>query len=331
MNLATDPLPEGGAPTPTLTPEYWEEVFAEEDPWDYGNSAYESWKFDQTLSLLPARRIARALELGCAEGHLTARLAPLVEDLTAVDISPTAIDRARRRCAGLDNVHCQVLNLAIDPVPAKLDLILCSEVLFYLPLQVLHAVAAKIVARLKPGGHLLLAHGNLISDDRARTGFDWGHPFGAKTIGEVFAALGALALVKEVRTPLFTVQLFRRTSGARQSKFEPELTEIPLPSELILSPEVERTIVWDGAETTRAEACATENATDIPILMYHSVADDGPPELAPYRISPRAFREQLRYLRRHGYYSTTVEEWTACIAARRPLPGRPVILTFDDG
>jgi peptidoglycan/xylan/chitin deacetylase (PgdA/CDA1 family)/SAM-dependent methyltransferase len=331
MNLAGDLLPGSGALSPTLTPEYWEEVFAEEDPWDYGNSAYERWKFDQTLSLLPARRFARALELGCAEGHFTARLAPLVGQLIAIDISPTAIDRARKRCAGLDNVRCQVLNLAGEPLPSKLDLILCSEVLFYLPPEVLDKVAAKIAASLKPGGHLLLAHGNVIADDRTRTGFDWGHPFGAKTIGKVFVGLDRLAMLKELRTPLYTVQLLRRISGAREKKAVPEISEIPLPAELVLTPEVEKTILWDGAATTRAEASASESATEVPILMYHSVAEDGPPELAPYRTSPQAFRQQMYYLRRHGYYSITIEEWAACIAAQRPLPGRPVILTFDDG
>jgi hypothetical protein len=34
MNLVGDPLPGNGAPAPTLTPEYWEEVFAAEDPRD---------------------------------------------------------------------------------------------------------------------------------------------------------------------------------------------------------------------------------------------------------------------------------------------------------
>jgi peptidoglycan/xylan/chitin deacetylase (PgdA/CDA1 family)/SAM-dependent methyltransferase len=331
MNLGSGPLPGNGSLAPTLTTEYWEDVFAEEDPWDYGSSAYEHWKFDQTLALLPERRLARALELGCAEGYLSRRLAPRVGQLTAVDISPTAIDRARTRCAGLANVRCGVLNLASDPLPTNLDLILCSEVLFYLPAEMLEAAAAKIAASLKRGGYLLLAHGNVIADDRTRTGFDWGHPFGAKTIGKVFAALDRLALIKELRTPLFTAQLFRRTAGAKQPAAAPEISEIPLPPTLVLTPEVEKTILWDGAATTRAEAHARETTTAVPILMYHSVADDGPAELAPYRISPSRFREQLRYLRHHGYHSVTLAQWGECLAARRALPGRPVILTFDDG
>jgi peptidoglycan/xylan/chitin deacetylase (PgdA/CDA1 family) len=192
-------------------------------------------------------------------------------------------------------------------------------------------VAPKIAACLDRGGHLLLAHGNLIADDRTRTGFDWGHAFGAATIAEVFDALADLALVRELRTPLFSVHLFRRTRTRSEKRQKPKALDIPLPFDLDLTPAVEKCILWDGATVTRAEARARERTREVPILMYHSVADDGPAELAPYRVSPAAFREQLRYLRRQGFHSITVAEWGASLGAGRPLPGRPVILTFDDG
>ena len=316
---------------PLQTQVYWEEVFAREDPWNYGSSAYENWKFAQTLSLLPKGRIDNALELACAEGHLTSLLAPRVGQLTAIDISPTAIKRARARCRKLRNVKFQVLDFVYGVLPANLDLILCSEVLYYLPRELLDNVAAKMASSVKPEGHILLVHGNLITDDKARTGFDWRYPFGAKTIGEVFGALDQLTLVKELRTPLYTAQLFRRATGRRDEKAKPEFLELPIPFDLVLSPEIERSVVWDGAVMTRDEAREREVASEVPILMYHSIADGGPSELKPYRVSPRAFTEQLRYLRRQGFHSITLEEWASCIAQKKPLPGRPIILTFDDG
>lgn len=318
-------------PLPMQTPQYWEEVFAQEDPWNYGHSGYEKWKFAQTLSLLPKGRIARALELACAEGHLTALLAPRVGRLTAIDISPTAVKRARVRCKKLDNVEFQVLDLIKGVLPSKLDLILCSEVLFYLPRDILDGVAAKLAAAIRPGGHILLAHGNLITDDRTKTGFDWGHPFGAKTIGDVFRVTKELMLVKELRTPLYTVQLFRRVAGRHDKRTKARFLEIPIPADLELPLEVERGIIWDGAVTTRDEARERETAAEVPILMYHSIADDGPEELKPYRVTPRAFTEQLRYLRRLGFHSITLDEWASSIVTRKPLAGRPIILTFDDG
>ena len=324
---------ESAGVTPTLTPEFWEEVFATEDPWQYGVSTYEKWKFELTLSLLPAKRIAQAVELGCAEGHLTAMLAPRVDRLSAIDISPTALTRARARCAGLRNVSFERLNIAEGTLPVKADLFFCSEVLFYLPIPLLEDLALRISKSLKNGGHVLLAHGNLVCDDRNRTGFDWGHDFGAETIGRVFAATDGLSLVRQIRTPLFTVQLFQlsATSSASKKIKPPLLEEQPIPAEIELPATLEKTIIWDGPVMTRAEAQATGLQSKIPILMYHSIADSGPAELAPYRISPAAFRNQLRYLRRHGFHSITLQEWADCIADGRPVPGRPVIITFDDG
>jgi peptidoglycan/xylan/chitin deacetylase (PgdA/CDA1 family) len=69
----------------------------------------------------------------------------------------------------------------------------------------------------------------------------------------------------------------------------------------------------------------------VPILMYHSIAEAGPEGLAPWRLLPALFREQMRLLRERGYHSVSLEEWARAIVERRPLPGRPVVLTFDDG
>ena len=314
-----------------LSTEYWENVFETEDPWGYSESQYEAWKFDLTLSVLGDEKPKRALEIACAEGHLTMRIAPRVGFLTAIDISPTAVARARKRCQAFDNVEIQVLNLIDGKLPGKQNLIVCSEMLFYLPLNAFREAAHKIAAALAPGGQLLLAHGNLISDDRTTTGFDWGHPFGAKTIGSEFAAIGSLYLERQLRTALFTIQLFRRERKAGETRPKPRLEEAPIPFDLELSRDVERTIIWNGAAITRSEAMEKELASEVPILMYHSIADQGPPELKPYRVSPRAFREQLRYLRSQGFHSITLSDWAEAVRNRAPIQGRPIIITFDDG
>ena len=69
----------------------------------------------------------------------------------------------------------------------------------------------------------------------------------------------------------------------------------------------------------------------VPILAYHSIADDGPTELAPFRVSCAAFRKQMRYLRERGYHSMSLTDWAPAIATQRFVPGRPVVITFDDG
>jgi len=86
-----------------------------------------------------------------------------------------------------------------------------------------------------------------------------------------------------------------------------------------------------GAVFGRQEVQALETTAEVPILMYHSIDDDGPIELAPYRLSPATFESQVRYLADHGYHSISLEEWAEAIAAGRRLAGRPVVITFDDG
>lgn len=68
----------------------------------------------------------------------------------------------------------------------------------------------------------------------------------------------------------------------------------------------------------------------VPILMYHEIAQ--PPETASrLAVSPGALAAQLAYLHSEGYTTVTAAELSAALAGRGELPGRPVVLTFDDG
>lgn len=72
----------------------------------------------------------------------------------------------------------------------------------------------------------------------------------------------------------------------------------------------------------------------VPILMYHYVSE--PPEEADkYRVdlsvSEASFRAQLQYLADHGFTTVDLYDLSLAITGKRPLPPKPVILTFDDG
>jgi peptidoglycan/xylan/chitin deacetylase (PgdA/CDA1 family) len=62
------------------------------------------------------------------------------------------------------------------------------------------------------------------------------------------------------------------------------------------------------------------------ILFYHRISDDRD-ELA---VSPRRFREQMRFLSEAGYSVVDVDE-VGGLLARGELPGRAIGLCFDDG
>ncbi len=69
----------------------------------------------------------------------------------------------------------------------------------------------------------------------------------------------------------------------------------------------------------------------VPILMYHRVAPNGSSALRRWRVTPDELDEQLSYLRSSGYRSISLQNWRDAVIRRRPLPGRAVVLTFDDG
>ncbi|KOV08293.1 MULTISPECIES: bifunctional 2-polyprenyl-6-hydroxyphenol methylase/3-demethylubiquinol 3-O-methyltransferase UbiG [Streptomyces] len=133
---------------------------ARTDPWGTLHKAYEREKFADTASLLPAGRFASALEIGCGVGALTRLLAPHCDALLATDCSAAAIEQARGNCADLDGVSFATLRVPEDLAEgeADLDLVVMSEVGYYLSDADLHLAARRIHARLRPGGHLLLAH-----------------------------------------------------------------------------------------------------------------------------------------------------------------------------
>ncbi len=68
----------------------------------------------------------------------------------------------------------------------------------------------------------------------------------------------------------------------------------------------------------------------LPVLLFHRIAPP-PHREAPPTISPIQFSRHLRALQRRGYSTITTEDWLAWRERGRPLPKKPVLLTFDDG
>jgi len=72
----------------------------------------------------------------------------------------------------------------------------------------------------------------------------------------------------------------------------------------------------------------------IPILMYHHLLDldaDASEELRAYTAAPADFAAQMAYLAGQGYHTIHFSDLLAYFDEGRPLPEKPVIITFDDG
>ncbi|MBZ9661838.1 glycosyltransferase [Mesorhizobium sp. ESP-6-4] len=306
---------------------FWNRYFATEDPWNY-SSPYEQEKYERQLEILPAGPIGRALELACAEGHFTRQLAPRVGHLTATDISAIAIGRARARCSDQPNVEFGVLDFSADTLPGGMDLIVCSEVLYYLDdLAELRRIAKKFVEALAPGGSFISAHAFVLRDNVERTGFDW-NTFGAQAISGTLAVTEGLVLEQSIQTELYRIDRFRRLSPDDVAT-EPMIDHVPIRAPIGIG--VARNIVWGGARALRRDVARSERRQRIPVLMYHSVADDGPAALARFRCTPAAFEGQMAWLRANGFHAIMSEQLEWSIANRHSFVGRPVLITFDDG
>jgi peptidoglycan/xylan/chitin deacetylase (PgdA/CDA1 family) len=67
----------------------------------------------------------------------------------------------------------------------------------------------------------------------------------------------------------------------------------------------------------------------VPVLMYHHVGHEE--ELGFLSVTPEAFARQMRWLAESGYHPITASEWATWCKTGKPLPPKPVLLTFDDG
>src|SRR5688500_11498044 len=68
-----------------------------QEPWAFSERGVETLRHERTAALVRSFAPRRVLEIGCSLGQMTARLAELPADLVAIDLSPTAVRRARQR------------------------------------------------------------------------------------------------------------------------------------------------------------------------------------------------------------------------------------------
>lgn len=83
-----------------------------------------------------------------------------------------------------------------------------------------------------------------------------------------------------------------------------------------------------------AASTAGPRTLDVPILMYHRIDYLRPTLPAITRrltVDPGVFAGQMAWLKSHRYHSLTQEQLLAALRDGRPLPSKPVLITFDDG
>jgi peptidoglycan/xylan/chitin deacetylase (PgdA/CDA1 family) len=86
-----------------------------------------------------------------------------------------------------------------------------------------------------------------------------------------------------------------------------------------------------GVRASTPRVLAVHDAA-VPILMYHVIAraPAGAPNPGLF-VPPSLFRAQLAWLARNGYHAVSLRRVYDYWTRGRPLPRRPVVVSFDDG
>lgn len=100
-----------------------------EDPWNFRSSQYEKDRLHFLLEVIKRYPHDTILEVGCAEGVFTSQLRNLGKQVVAIDVSPTALSRAKRHCPDVSFIHQSLQDFSSA---TKFDLVVCAETLYYM-------------------------------------------------------------------------------------------------------------------------------------------------------------------------------------------------------
>ncbi|MEB0046813.1 MULTISPECIES: SAM-dependent methyltransferase [unclassified Pseudomonas] len=138
---------------------YFDGLFSgNDDPWAFRQRWYEQRKRAVTLAALPRRRYRAIFEPGCANGELSAELATRSDRLLCCDTATAAVDLARTRLSMFDHAEVRQGRLPADWPDETFDLIVLSEIGYYLDADDLKRLIEQAAHSLTADGQLLACH-----------------------------------------------------------------------------------------------------------------------------------------------------------------------------
>ena len=138
---------------------YFNELFLNnDDPWAFRQRWYERRKRALTLAVLTRPRYASIFEPGCANGELSAELAPRCDRLVCCDTASAAVALATSRLLGFPHAHVQQSRLPEQWPSGSFELIVLSELCYYLDADELSRLIDCALNALTADGQLLACH-----------------------------------------------------------------------------------------------------------------------------------------------------------------------------
>jgi len=161
----------GHGSSATLDAGYFDRRYGRaDDPWGFESRWYEERKRALTLAVLPRRRFAATFEPGCGTGLLSVELARRSDRLLVGDISAAATKLTAHRLVGLEHVAVQQLTVPADWPAARFDLVVLSELGYYLDDADLDLLVERAAGSLTADGVLVGCHWRHPVADHRRPG-----------------------------------------------------------------------------------------------------------------------------------------------------------------
>ncbi|MDB5775256.1 MAG: methyltransferase protein [Herbaspirillum sp.] len=192
------------------TREHFERLYTDDpDPWCVADSWYERRKRQILLAMLPMPYFQQVYEPACGTGELTAQLAQRCAKLVASDFSERAVAIARQKTAQLPHVGVMRQDLPRDWTRMNRgghplsDLIVISELCYYLSADAMPELVHAALAGLTPDGYLIACHCRHAFDDRLQA---------TAAIHHMFNAHAALAHRARYEDGDFLIDLWRKSA-----------------------------------------------------------------------------------------------------------------------
>lgn len=124
-----------------------------ESPFDAYMSSWEREHLPRLLDRF-APQVQRYMDFACGTGRITEQVAPRARESVGVDLSPTMIDEARRKCAAT-RFHLGDLTQH-DPDLGQFDLVTSFRFFGNAQSELRESALRAIVKRMTRGGHLII-------------------------------------------------------------------------------------------------------------------------------------------------------------------------------
>jgi 2-polyprenyl-3-methyl-5-hydroxy-6-metoxy-1,4-benzoquinol methylase len=186
---------------------YFELKYLRGNPYPVEIDPQEIEKFDRAFNCIKGRQYSSILEIGCGEGYFLEMYLLLSDRILATDISKLALKKAKERVGDKKNIEFRQFDIVRNNLDERFDLVICSEVLYYLTLDQLKSIIPKVFGYMKEDSNLLSIHARSLGDDASGVPYK---AFGARTIHQFLESAGGLKTLKRDILENYEIVLYQR-------------------------------------------------------------------------------------------------------------------------